>query len=130
MSTTGTAPPRRPCPASPNCASSFEPERSGLGPIPFRVTPERARELLVEVLAALPRTTLVDTRERYLHAVCTSRLLRFQDDLELWIDDGERQIHYRSAARVGYSDLGVNRRRVLDLAARYRAREAVEAADR
>lgn len=47
----------------------------------------------------------------YLHAVFTSRIFRFKDDLELRMDRENRIIHLRSASRTGYSDFGVNRKR-------------------
>ena len=48
----------------------------------------------------------------YLHAECTSLLFRFVDDVEFLVAGDEKLIHIRSAARVGRSDLGVNRDRV------------------
>jgi uncharacterized protein (DUF1499 family) len=54
--------------------------------------------------------TIVELRADYLHATFTSRLFRFVDDLELRRDRAE--IHVRSASRVGYSDFGVNAKRV------------------
>jgi uncharacterized protein (DUF1499 family) len=37
--------------------------------------------------------------------------LKFVDDLEIRIDSTQKVIHIRSASRVGYSDMGVNRKR-------------------
>jgi uncharacterized protein (DUF1499 family) len=48
----------------------------------------------------------------YLHAEVKSRVFRFVDDLELLLDPASGVVGIRSASRVGYSDLGVNRRRV------------------
>jgi uncharacterized protein (DUF1499 family) len=42
----------------------------------------------------------------------TSRAFGFVDDVEWVIDAVEQRIDFRSASRVGYSDLGVNRRRM------------------
>ncbi|HBP69913.1 MAG TPA: DUF1499 domain-containing protein, partial [Alcanivorax sp.] len=51
----------------------------------------------------------------------TSRILRFVDDVTLYVhDDG--LIDVRSASRIGYWDLGANRRRVEDLRERLNAR--------
>jgi uncharacterized protein (DUF1499 family) len=60
----------------------------------------------------LPRTRIVKETEDYLHAECRSALFRFVDDLELQLRPSESIIAVRSASRLGYSDLGVNRRRV------------------
>jgi len=51
-------------------------------------------------------------QDNYIAVTFTSFLFRFIDDLEIRIDYKNRLIHIRSAARVGYSDLGVNRKRV------------------
>lgn len=70
--------------------------------------------LLGEVLA--DRAQVVSRDDGYLHAVFTSRIFRFKDDFEARLEAGsdpaEAKIHVRSASRVGYSDLGANRRRV------------------
>ena len=59
--------------------------------------------------------------ERYIHTEFTSAFFRFVDDVEFLLDDGTRTIHVRSASRVGYSDFGVNRRRVEELRSRFDA---------
>ena len=46
----------------------------------------------------------------YIHAVFISDLMGFRDDVE-WLFDHHNLIHYKSASRVGYSDMGVNRQR-------------------
>lgn len=55
--------------------------------------------------------------ENYLHAECRSTLIGFVDDLELHLRPAARVIAVRSAARIGRSDFGVNRRRVETLRA-------------
>lgn len=102
-----------PCPAAPNCISSqAEDEAHRADPLPLVGTPAETLERLKEVLAAMPRTTVVTANDRYLHAECRSRLIGFVDDIELLVDDRAKVIQIRSASRVGYSDLGVNRKRV------------------
>lgn len=60
----------------------------------------------------------------YLHAVFRSRFYRFIDDLELRLDREHRVIHLRSAARAGYSDFGVNRKRAEQVRALFRDHNA------
>lgn len=50
--------------------------------------------------------------ERYLHAEARTRLLRFVDDVEFHLRPADGEIAMRSASRLGYSDLGANRRRL------------------
>lgn len=103
----------RPCPNRPNCVSSQE-ERPArrVPPIPFTGSAAEAHERLVEVLKDIEGIELITVREDYIHAEATTPLLGFVDDLELVIDEKESEIHVRSASRVGFSDRGVNRKRV------------------
>jgi len=48
----------------------------------------------------------------YIRAESVSAILRFTDDVEFFFDDRQKLVHVKSASRVGYSDLGVNRRRI------------------
>jgi uncharacterized protein (DUF1499 family) len=76
------------------------------------VDPAEAWRSAREVVMELPRTRIVKDKEDYLHAECRSAVFGFVDDLELQLRASERIIAVRSASRLGYSDLGVNRRRV------------------
>ncbi len=103
----------RPCPSSPNCVST-QAQDGGHAIAPFRYRKSRAeaKEGLKEVLRSLPRAKLVEEDESYLHYEFTSLLLRFVDDVEFLFDDEAKTIHFRSASRTGYGDLGVNRARM------------------
>lgn len=48
----------------------------------------------------------------YIHATATTKLLGFVDDLEFLLSEKEGKIYLRSASRVGYSDMGTNRKRM------------------
>lgn len=102
------------CPSSPNCVSSqAEDEQHRMPPIPYEGTSEEALQRLKSAIAAtLPRTKIVTEKDDYLHVEATSRIFRFVDDVEFYLDDQEKLIHFRSAARSGYSDFGVNRSRM------------------
>ncbi|MEM9802228.1 MAG: DUF1499 domain-containing protein [Planctomycetota bacterium] len=103
-----------PCPSSPNCVSS-EADRdipAFVEPfaIPQRLAPEAAFAALV---ALLDERASLETREpTYVHAVFKTPILRFRDDFEARLVAEELLIHVRSASRLGYSDLGANRKRV------------------
>ncbi len=109
-----------PCPDSPNCVSSFaDDEAHRVAPLPLAGDPAAALEKLRGILEAMPRTTVVDAEDGYLRAEATSLVFRYVDDLEVLIDAEAGKIHLRSASRTGYSDLGVNRQRIEDLAEAY-----------
>lgn len=102
-----------PCPAGPNCVSTqATDERHVIAPFRYRKSRAEAKEALKTVIGSLPRTKLIEEGESYLHYEFTSLLLRFVDDVEFLLVDETKTIHFRSASRVGYSDLGVNRQRM------------------
>jgi uncharacterized protein (DUF1499 family) len=115
----------QPCPDSPNCVSSRAPadDREHFAePIDFTGDADEALAAVLEVLADAKRTEVRERDDRYVRAVATSAILRFKDDIEFEVDDAAKVIHYRSASRVGQSDLGVNRKRMQQLGALIEAR--------
>ena len=101
-----------PCPSSPNCVSSLATD-DGHRIASLAISGDAAAQMaaLLAVVHDLPRTEIKAQTDHYLWVVFTSRLLRFRDDVEfLCGTDGAVQV--RSASRLGYSDLGVNRARV------------------
>jgi len=90
-----------------------------MDPLPLRLAPNQAIDRLKGILARRERTEIVEQDGGYLHATETSALLRFVDDVEFEIDAEAGVIHFRSASRLGYSDLGVNRRRMEEIRAAY-----------
>lgn len=118
--------PLKPCPASPNCVSSDEAGSHAIAPFKLKATPSGAWDALRRALADIPRVKIVQDSGSYLHAEFTSRLLRFVDDVELELRPDAGIIAVRSASRLGYSDFGVNRKRVEDLRRRLQATGAIE----
>ncbi len=127
VSATGLAP----CPSSPNCVSSdaHDPGHA-IAPLELAVSRDQAWEAAVAAVSELPRTAIVTRQDGYLHAECQSAVFGFVDDLELELRAPEQIIAVRSASRLGYGDLGVNRRRVEGLRQELRRRGAVRRADR
>ena len=67
---------------------------------------------LEKLVGGMPGAKVVKTDANYLHAEFTSRLMRFVDDVEFLLDDANNLIHFRSASRIGHSDMGANRKRM------------------
>ena len=116
----GTGPPNlgvknnllSPCVSSPNCVSSQSDDgRHRIDPIRFTSTPGEAMARLKSVVLGMERTTLVRESPDYLRVEFRT-FLGFVDDAEFHLDEKQKVIHLRSASRVGYWDLGVNRRRM------------------
>ncbi len=115
-----------PCPSSPNCVSSDDASASHKIP-PFQLAVPAAEAWLAvrAAVPGLPRTEIITATQSYLHAECRSTVFGFVDDLELDLRSSEGLIAVRSAARLGYGDLGVNRERVEQLRALLRARSVI-----
>lgn len=81
-------------------------------PLPMGSDAAQARAALAKIMSEVPRCELLEESEHYMRFECTSPILRFRDDLEFHLRPAQQIIHLRAAARVGYSDMGVNRARV------------------
>lgn len=101
------------CPESPNCVSSqTADEAHRVDPLEFGEDPESAVTRLKAILAASPGARLVEEKPGYLAYEFRTPVCRFVDDVEFLVEAPAKVIHVRSASRIGYSDLGANRRRV------------------
>lgn len=108
------------CPKSPNCVSSQAGDTGhAVAPFPYSDNRAEAYARLKKVLSQMTRTTIVGEKEDYIHAEARSLIFRFVDDVEFYFPADEKMIHVRSASRVGYSDLGVNRKRVEEIRERF-----------
>ena len=105
-----------PCPKTPNCVNSQAVgEKQYIQPFRYAGTRQEARARLLQILDSSKRAKILTARENYIRAEFTSALFRFVDDVEFYFPEeraGEKVIHIRSASRIGYSDLGANRKRI------------------
>jgi uncharacterized protein (DUF1499 family) len=109
-----------PCPAKPNCVSSQAADDAHrIAPFPLRGPPLSSMAMLARVVAAQPGATIVTQRDDYLYATFTTNLMGFVDDVEFVVDLPRGVVDVRSASRLGYSDLGVNRKRIEALRAAF-----------
>lgn len=67
---------------------------------------------LKSLITSMNGITIITSSDDYLHAECKTPIIGFIDDLEFYWSESEKICHVRSASRIGYHDLGVNRRRV------------------
>ena len=102
-----------PCPASPNCVSSQATDTEHFTePLHFTGEATLAWNRLESALGRQSRLSIIEDTGSYLHAEVRSLMFRFVDDVEFLLDPEAGVIQIRSASRTGYSDFGVNRRRV------------------
>ena len=104
-----------PCPSSPNCVSSDADPSDGthyIEPLQIDGDAQAAWQRLIEYLESESAYTIVEQRENYLRAEARTKILRFVDDVIFHLRPEEGAIAMRSSSRLGYSDLGKNRRRL------------------
>ena len=108
-----------PCPDRPNCVNSQAVDTAHcIEPILVSASPAASRNALVQLLHEYENARLVVEEERYFRAEFVTKVFRFVDDVEFYFPDDHEEtlrIHVRSAARVGYFDFGVNRRRIEEI---------------
>ena len=102
------------CPDSPNCVSSFDDQNDSVHYIePIRFTSANSpRKNLEKAIISIAGVTVIESKPNYIYAEFQSRLMKYVDDVEFYIVPKQQLIHVRSASRLGYGDLGVNRKRI------------------
>jgi uncharacterized protein (DUF1499 family) len=102
-----------PCPDTSNCVSSQSRDQDHrVEPLAVPEGLEDPIKRLKELIRGMPRTKVVMEEEGYLWVRFSSKTLRFKDDLEFLLDPTAKEVHVRSASRLGRYDFGVNRKRV------------------
>jgi uncharacterized protein (DUF1499 family) len=115
------------CPDSPNCVSSLAKNpKHHIEPFKLKKNHKTSWDIVQKTVGSLPRTKIVSADNTDIHAECRSMIFRFVDDLMLHLNPSNGIIHVRSASRTGYSDLGVNRRRVENLRKKLRNIDIIE----
>ena len=108
------------CPNSPNCVlSQASDQKHQINPIYYTSSLEIAKERLNQVILSLENARIITQNVDYWHIEFTTRWLRFVDDVEFYFPKTEALIHLRSASRIGYWDLGVNRKRIEGIRSRF-----------
>ena len=101
-----------PCSGKPNCVVSQGGDKQHhIDPIVYEGEKSAAVETIQQVVQGLAGTRIVTQTDHYLHVEFRSKIMGFVDDVEFFFPD-TTIIHMRSASRVGYSDFGVNRKRL------------------
>ena len=103
------------CPNSPNCVSSETVKKDKqhyIAPFKLISDADKTWDALKNCLIKQAQILIIEENRYELKAQVKSRLFRFIDDLNFVLDEEKKLIEVYSASRLGYSDLGVNRRRL------------------
>ena len=109
-------------PDTPNCVSSQAPatdKEHAIAPFTYSGASSDAINRLKQIIEGMERSTINEASDDYLYAEFSSKLMGFVDDVEFYAPAGESIIHTRSAARLGKSDLGVNRKRTEEIRSQF-----------
>jgi uncharacterized protein (DUF1499 family) len=107
------------------CSDATE-KKHYIEPYQLKVKPSKGWKILKEVISSLPRMTITSATNNYLHAQARSRIFGFIDDIEFQLRPQQNIIAIRSAARLGYYDFGVNRRRIEEIGKKLQARGTIQ----
>jgi uncharacterized protein (DUF1499 family) len=110
------------CPDRPNCVSSLSDDKEHfIAPLTYEGSMAEADARLLSVLEQMKGVKIVSRTDTSIHAEFTSTVFGFVDDVDFRFDAADRRIDLRSASRVGYTDFGVNRKRVEEIRRRFQA---------
>lgn len=104
-----------PCSHKPNCVGSMnEVGEKYLAPIVLNKNQDWYSfiQLVSTQKQAKRQAKLIISNNKYAHFEFTSPVMGYIDDVEFLLDNRKQEIHFRSSSRVGYSDMGANRKRM------------------
>ena len=113
------------CPNKPNCIISQNGDDAhSIDPIVYKTSRTQAFKILKKIVKSQKRSVIIEESDNFLYAEFRSRFMGFVDDTQFYFPENESFIHVRSASRLGYSDLGVNRKRIENIRALFQTAES------
>lgn len=99
-------------PSSPNAVSTQAiDEEKKVEPLPFKGDLIETKRIIEKIIEQYGSAKIVTNESHYIHAVFSTKTMKYKDDVEFYFDDSNKVIEFRSASRVGHSDMGLNRER-------------------
>jgi len=102
-----------------NVSSQANEEEKRVTPLPVKATTAATMNALKKAVTQYGGAEIKTETDTYLYVIFTTALMKYHDDVEFWIDETSGVVHFRSASRAGYSDMGLNRKRYEALAELY-----------
>ena len=107
-------------PTSPNCVSSqTDQTEKKVAALTFKGGLVETKTAMKKAMQAYGSIEIKEETDTYIYAVATTGKMKYHDDIELYFDEVNALIQYRSASRAGYSDMGLNRERYDAIAKSY-----------
>ena len=99
-----------------NCTRIADNQNRGYGMEPIVTdTPINEVQLILKtIIERMPRTTIVNEKEGFLHSVQLTPFFRFHDDIfiKIFLEDKKTTIWFQSQSRLGLYDFLINERRI------------------
>lgn len=109
-----------PMPNKPNAVSSQSSDSEKyVDPLDFKGNLEDSKKIITAIVNDYNGANIKKNDTNYIYAVFTTGKMKFHDDVEFYFDEKNKKIHFRSSSRVGYSDMGMNRKRYDELKENY-----------
>lgn len=80
----------KPCPSTPNCISTQsnpDDQQHYMPPLTYNSTKEEVMNKLVNIINSLERTKIIEKTDNYLYVEFRSKIMKYVDDVEFYIDD-------------------------------------------
>lgn len=98
-------------PKSPNAVSSFSEDlEKYVEPFKFKSDLISTKASIKKALEGYGNIEIKSESDKYIYAVSKTKI-GFRDDLEFLFDEQKKVVYFRSASRVGYYDMGLNKKR-------------------
>jgi uncharacterized protein (DUF1499 family) len=99
-------------PNKPNAVSSQTDEKDKkVEALEFKENLKTSKGKVISAIENYGDAKIIKNENNYIYAVFTTGKMKYHDDVEFYFDENEKRIHFRSASRIGYSDMGLNRDR-------------------
>ena len=111
-----------PCPEKHICVSTQAPKNDKkhyIKPIPLEIPVNDALNKIMKIIKSMKGSKILENSKNYIQIQFTTTLLKFKDDVEFYLDEEERLIHFRSQSRMGGYDWNANRKRMEDFRKKY-----------
>lgn len=99
-------------PNKPNAVSSQTEEKDKkVGALEFKGNLKDSKDKLIKAIENYGNAKIIKNESNYIYVVFTTGIMKYHDDVEFYFDESKKLIQIRSASRIGYSDMGLNKER-------------------
>ena len=99
-------------PNKPNAVSSQTEEKDKkVEALEFKGNLKNSKDQVIKAIEDYGNDKIIKNEANYIYVVFTTGIMKYHDDVEFYFDESKRIIQIRSASRIGYSDMGLNRER-------------------